>query len=260
MSADLVSGDVGSRDVGSGDVVTGDVGSGDVVSGDVGSSVLDFRDVVVRYDDVVPPALEHCTFDVRAGERVALIGANGSGKTTILMASVALVPHRGAIRVCGELLDTARPERARSQVGVLFSMPEDQLLFPRVLDDVAFSLTSRGVATGEALQRAREALDSLDAGHLADRSPYRMSRGQRLRAALAGTLVTQPPLLLLDEPSGGLDPAGRRLLIRHLGALSSAMLIATHDIDFAAQCCHRWLLVDAGRIAATGSNFSDIAL
>jgi cobalt/nickel transport system ATP-binding protein len=239
----------------------GDIVSGKAVSGDLlSASVLDFRDVVVRYDDAVPPALDHCTFDVRAGERVALLGANGSGKTTILMASVGLVPHRGTIRVCGDVLDTARPERVRSHVGILFSMPEDQLLFPRVLDDVAFSLTSRGIANGEALHRARAALDSLDAGHLADRSPYRMSRGQRLRAALAGTLVTQPPLLLLDEPSGGLDPAGRRLLIRHLGALSSTMLIATHDIDFAAQCCHRWLLVDGGRIAAMGADFADVTL
>lgn len=222
--------------------------------------VLGFQQVSVRYDVASPPALDACTFQLRAGERVALLGANGSGKTTILMTTVGLVRFTGDITVAGVPLDPAHPEAARAGVGLLFSIPEDQLLFPRVLDDVAFSLTGRGVDPGEAERRALAALDLLGAAHLADRSPYRMSRGQRLRAALAGTLVTEPPLLLLDEPSSGLDPAGRRLLIDQLNALPSAMLIATHDLDFATRCCHRWMLMDAGRVAGEGMDFETVSL
>jgi len=223
-------------------------------------SALAFRDVGVRYAGSDRPALTACTFDVAAGERVALLGNNGSGKTTILLAAVALVPHTGSIIVCGARLDFDDPAHARRCTGLLFSSPEDQLLFPRVLDDVAFSLTSRGVPDDVAEARALAALERLDADALADRSPYRLSRGQRLRAALAGTLVTEPQLLLLDEPTSGLDPAGRRLLLAHLNTLTSAMLIATHDLEFARRCCHRYVLMDDGQVAGSGTNFDDVAL
>jgi energy-coupling factor transporter ATP-binding protein EcfA2 len=215
---------------------------------------LCFHRVTARYGPGQPPALDDCTLRVEPGERVALMGANGSGKTSVLLAAVGLIPHEGEIQVGGVRLDPARPEPARSQIGLLFSVPEDQLLFPRVLDDVAFSLRRHGVPVAEAEGRARAALAGLDAAQLAERSPYHMSRGQRLRAALAGTLVTRPPLLLLDEPAGGLDPAGRRLLIRQLNDLASAMLVATHDLDFASRCCHRFLLLEGGRVAAEGTD------
>ncbi len=229
-------------------------------SGAGGTGVLELVEVTVRYDGAADPALDRCSLRVGAGERVALLGANGSGKTTIFLAAAGLVPYAGRITVAGLHLDRSRPEEVRRHLGLLFSIPEDQLLFARVLDDVAFALTSRGTDTAEAEQRARAALDHLDAGYLAERSPYRMSRGQSVRAALAGTFVAGPPLLLLDEPASGLDPAGRRLLIRHLNDLPSAMLIATHDIDFGARCCHRWVLLDRGRVAAGGTDFSKVEL
>jgi cobalt/nickel transport system ATP-binding protein len=204
--------------------------------------------------------LNRCSFTIAPGERVALLGANGSGKTTILLAAVALLPHRGTILIQGEPLDPRRPEAARREIGLLFSNPEDQLLFPRVIDDVAFTLTSRGTPAEEAYARARTALARLDAEDLAERSPYHLSRGQRLRAALAGTLVAEPPLLLLDEPSSGLDPAGRRLLIEHLNALPSALLIASHDLDFVSQCCERYLLIAGGEVARSGRVFEEVEL
>ncbi len=223
-------------------------------------TVLRFHDVGVRYPGDHRQALAGCTFQMAAGERVALVGSNGSGKTTALLATVGLVPHTGRIDVCGERLDSADPSHARRNAGMLFSNPEDQLLFPRVLDDVAYSLTSRGVPDDVAFKRALATLERLDAAGLADRSPYRLSRGQRLRAALAGTLVTEPPLLLLDEPTSGLDPAGCRALIAQLSSLPSTMLIATHDLEFARQCCQRYVLMEQGRVIASGTAFSDIAL
>jgi cobalt/nickel transport system ATP-binding protein len=222
--------------------------------------VLAFRDVTVRYGGSSDAALSGCSFELSAGERVALLGANGSGKTTALAAAVGLLPHDGEIHVLGCRLRPETLDDIRAGVGFLFSAPEDQLLFPRVLDDVAFSLTSRAVAPAAARLRAMGALDELGAAHLAERSPYRLSRGQRVRAALAGALVSRPPLLLLDEPSSGLDPAGRRQLIETLAALPAAMLVATHDLDFARRCCARYVLLEDGRVRHEGQDFDDVAL
>jgi cobalt/nickel transport system ATP-binding protein len=224
------------------------------------AAVLAFQGVSVRYGGGEAPALWDCSFRLAAGERVALLGVNGSGKTTILMAAMGLVPHVGTIEVAGLPLEPARLAEVRDTVGFLFSVPEDQLLFPRVVDDVAFSLLRRGVPAAEAEQRARQTLAELGAEQLAERSPYRMSRGQRLRAALAGILVARPPLLLLDEPSSGLDPAGKRLLVRQLTAIPATTLIATHDLDFARQCCHRYILVHEGRIMAEGTSWDEVML
>lgn len=223
-------------------------------------SALEFRDVTVHYRAGAPPALNRCSFAIAPGERVALLGANGSGKTTILLAAVALIPHQGTVLVGGEPLDVRRPEAARRDIGLLFSNPEDQILFPRVVDDVAFTLTSRGTPAEEAYARALAALARLDAEDLAERSPYDLSRGQRLRAALAGTLVAEPPLLLLDEPSSGLDPAGRRLLIEHLKAIPSALLVASHDLDFVSRFCDRYLLVAGGEVVRSGRAFEEVKL
>lgn len=223
-------------------------------------AVLRFRNVTVRYDVDRAPALDGCSLAVGEGERVALIGANGSGKTTILMAAVGLISYEGIIEVAGIRLNPAEPEPVRERVGMMFSIPDDQLLFPRVLDDVAFTLRRRGVAEAEAEARSLEALARLQAEHLAEASPYQLSRGERARVALAGTLVAQPSLLLLDEPSSGLDPPGRRLLAEHLADLPSAMLIATHDIQFAADFCHRYIVLESGRVRTTGSDYQQISL
>jgi energy-coupling factor transporter ATP-binding protein EcfA2 len=216
--------------------------------------------LTVRYPDHATPALEDLCFEVGEAERVALLGLNGSGKTTILSAIVGLVPHQGVVRVLGRQLGPDTLDSIRASVGFLFSTPEDQLLFPRVLDDVAFSLVSRGVPLDTARDEAIAALQELDVAALADRSPYQLSRGQRLRVALAGTLVTRPPLLLLDEPTSGLDPVGRRTLARQLGALGPTMLVATHELEWASRFCTRYLLIDAGRIVADGNDFSRLSL
>jgi cobalt/nickel transport system ATP-binding protein len=222
--------------------------------------VLEFRAVSVRYPAEATDALADCSFTVHPGERVALLGANGSGKTTVLAATVGLVAHNGSIVVDGEPLEPRTVAHVRRALGFLFSVPEDQLLFPRVLDDVAFTLRARGVPEHEAHEAAIRALRLLEAEELAERSPYRMSRGQRLRAALAGALVAEPPLLLLDEPTSGLDPAGRRLLARHLASLPAAMLVATHELEFARACCTRYLLLDHGRVVRRGTDLGLVEL
>lgn len=214
------------------------------------SAALEFREVTVRYDREGPPVLAALSFAVQPGERSALVGLNGSGKTTLLLAAVGLVAHEGEILVAGERLQRTKIRGIRDQIGFLFNVPEDQLLFPKVLDDASFGLVRRGVRPVEAAAKARRALGALGVGHLADSPLHHLSHGQKQRVALAGALVTDPSLLLLDEPTAGLDPPAKGALSKLLGSLDTALVIATHDLDFAANLCTRFLLLDEGRIVS----------
>jgi len=145
----------------------------------------------------------------------------------------------------------------RDRVGFLFNVPEDQLLFPKVIDDAAFALVRHGTSAPEATAKARLALASLGVGHLAEAPLHHLSHGQKQRVALAGAIAPDPPLLLLDEPSAGLDPPGKRTLARHLQGLAAAMLVATHDLDFAQRLCTRFLVLESGRIAFDGASVDE---
>jgi cobalt/nickel transport system ATP-binding protein len=208
---------------------------------------LAYENVTIRYAPDGAPVIDGVSFILQAGERAALIGLNGSGKTTLLAATAGLLPHDGEIRVCGVRLDRKSIADVRGRLGLLFNVPEDQLLLPRVIDDVAFGLVRRGVPFQEAESRAMKILEGLCAAHLAQLPLHRLSHGQKIRVALAGVLVTEPELLLLDEPSAGLDPPGRRRLSEYLAGLASTMLVATHDLDFAASFCGRFVLLEEGR-------------
>lgn len=222
-------------------------------------AALDFRGVSVRYEPGASPTLEGISFSVAEGERVALVGLNGSGKTTLLMSAVGLVPHEGDIHLGGEKLSLRTLARLRQGVGFLFNVPEDQLLFPKVIEDVAFGAFRRGLDAREATARASGALASLGVAELAESIVHQLSHGQKQRVALAGALVTQPRLLLLDEPSAGLDPPGKRGLATVLGGLQAAMVIATHDLDFAARLCARFLMLDEGRLVFDAATADEVA-
>lgn len=220
---------------------------------------IEFDRVSVRYEAHDPPVIDEVTIGLAAGERAALVGLNGSGKTTLLMAAVGLVGCTGEIRVGGAALRGRAIKAVREGVGFLFNVPEDQVLFPRVVDDTAFALLRKGHAAPECASRARAMLEALGVGPLADCPVHHLSHGQKQRVALAGALVSNPPLLLLDEPSAALDPPGRRDLARLLSGLGAAMLIATHDLEFAAAVCGRFILIEGGRVAYDGPDAAQVA-
>jgi cobalt/nickel transport system ATP-binding protein len=219
---------------------------------------LEFREVSVRHEPDGPAVLAEVSFLLGPGERAALIGLNGSGKTSLLLASVGLAAHEGEIRVGGVSLSSATLSAVREQVGFLFNVPEDQLLFPRVIDDTLFGLLRRGVDTATAREKARQTLAALGMEAFAGAPLHHLSHGQKQRVALAGALVTEPRLLLLDEPSAGLDPPARKELAAHLRGLGSAMLVATHDLDFAERFCTRFILLERGHMQSDGTDVGSI--
>ncbi len=214
--------------------------------------------VTLRHEPDADPTLSNVSLRIEEGERVAVVGLNGTGKTTLLMSLVALVPHEGEIAIGGEILDQQSIARLRRQVGFLFNVPEDQLLFPRVIEDVAFGLLQAGKSQKESFAIARDTLRRLGVGALADKPLHHLSHGQKQRVALAGAMVTDPPLLLLDEPTAGLDPPGKLELTTLLCDQASAQLIATHDLDFADQVCSRVVLLEGGSIAESSDSTAAI--
>ncbi len=214
--------------------------------------------VTVTFPGTDRPSLDCCSLEVGAEERVALLGLNGSGKTTLLLAAVGLIPYSGRIFIDGHELNRGNAARLRKNLGFLFSIPEDQLLLPSVEEDVAFSLVQRGESRTEARADASRVLKQLGIGELSERAPFQLSHGQRLMAALAGILAPRPGLLLLDEPTSRLDPPSRVLLAELLAASVEAVLMATHDLWFAASLCQRYILLDQGRVLETGHDFQSV--
>jgi cobalt/nickel transport system ATP-binding protein len=189
-------------------------------------------------------ALSGVSFDVADGERVLVAGANGSGKTTLLeLIAGCLSPGSGSVSLHGAGDGTGR-------VGIVFQDADCQLFMPTVWEDVAFGVMTRGTALEEARRRAMDALAAVGAAHLAERAPHTLSGGEKQRAAIAAALVREPDILLLDEPTGALDPRARKTLIGLLTGLRRTLIIASHDLDMALDVCGRALFLREGRLAA----------
>ena len=211
-----------------------------------------------RYPGASHDALADVSLDLRAGELVLLAGPSGGGKSTLLRALAGLVPHfHGgcfAGRVVVDGLDTRRtpPARIARRAGLAFQDPEAQVVHGTALRDVAFGLESHRMPAGELETRSREALERVDAGHLAERRLETLSGGELQRVVLAGVLAPRPPLLLLDEPTAQLDDAAAATLVRLLRRLADeglALVVAEHRLDRLAPVADVVLGVHGGRLS-----------
>lgn len=225
----------------------------DVKGGDDIALMLD--DVWYRYPGENRYALAGASLSVKRGEAVALIGPNGAGKSTLLLhLNGILRPGQGRVHVMGRPVDKDVCW-ARSKVGLVFQNPDDQLFCPTVEEDVAFGPLNMGLPREEVRRRVAEALDRVGLGdrEFQKRHPHHLSHGERQRAAIAGVLAMQPEVLALDEPTSNLDPSARERLMDLLWELPQTKLIATHDMEFAAETCERAVLLVGGRVVSSGS-------
>jgi cobalt/nickel transport system ATP-binding protein len=197
-------------------------------------------------------ALRDIRLHVGLGEKVALMGPNGAGKSTLLLHLNGTLPSEGSIWIMGTALTERNLGLVRSKVGVILDNPDDQLFSPTVRDDVAYGPIYMGLADPEVHERVARALQQVGLQGFESRMPHHLSLGERKRAALACVLSMSPDVLVLDEPSAGLDPRGRRKLIDLLRTLPQAMLVATHDERLVWQLCSRTIILDQGIIVADG--------
>ncbi|GIU98700.1 MAG: putative ABC transporter ATP-binding protein [Actinomycetota bacterium] len=213
---------------------------------------LEVRDLAFSYPDG-SPALQGVDLTIMPGERVALLGPNGAGKTTLVMhLNGILQARRGTVRVGGLPVAKEHLREIRRRVGIVFQDPDDQLFMPTVREDVAFGPANFGLR-GEALEeRVRSALEAVGMEEHADRAPHHLSFGQRRRVAVATVLAMEPEILVLDEPSSNLDPAGRRELADILRTLDITILMVTHDLPYALELCPRAVVMNRGVIVADG--------
>ena len=214
-------------------------------------------------DTAAPWVIDGLDLRVRQGEWLAVMGANDAGKTTLCLLLAGLAPHltggemTGRIKVAGR--DTAEhpPPDLADVVGFVFQVSEMQLFNPTVEAEVAWGLENLGLAVSEIRARLDEVLSLLRLEHLRQRSPGDLSGGEKKRVALASVLAMRPSLLILDEPMGGLDPAGQEEVLDALSGLqrdrSTTILMTESDPEATAAFADRMVVLDEGQIAMEGT-------
>lgn len=197
--------------------------------------------------------LRGLTLRLDHGEKVALVGANGAGKSTLMLhANGLLTPSSGRVAIGDMVISPKTLPIIRQSVGMVFQNPDDQLFMPTVEEDVGFGPANMHLSREEIAARVERALQAVSALDLRHRSPQQLSGGEKHRVAIATVLAMEPSILVMDEPSAGLDPRARRQMIELLLGFGHTALIATHDLDLAQRLCPRTVIMLAGQIAADG--------
>jgi len=203
----------------------------------------------------VAKALDEVSLSVEPGEIVGLVGSTGSGKSTLVQALCGLVPLDGGTVVYPEGYDASCLYRS---IGLVFQQPEDQLFERTVAEDVGFGPTQLGLAPTDVARRVAGALTALglEPGRYGPRNPFELSGGEKRRVAIAGILAMEPDLLILDEPTAGLDQVGRDLLLEAIRRLHEtrglSLVVISHDMELLAEVAHRLVVLHRGKVVADG--------
>jgi cobalt/nickel transport system ATP-binding protein len=216
-----------------------------------GETILSIRDLSFAYPDG-HLALQDISLQVCKGEKVALVGPNGAGKSTLMLQLNGILSGKGEIFIAGMPVARENLPAVRARVGLVFQNPDDQLFSPTVFEDVAFGPLHMGLPEAEVHIRVARALEMVGMQAYNHRLSHHLSAGEKKRIAIATVLSMEPEILVLDEPSAGLDPRARRGLIRLLDSLPLTMLVSTHDLLMVRELFPRMLVVDQGRIVADG--------
>ena len=213
-------------------------------------------------------ALDGVSLAIRKGERVALLGANGSGKSTLLMVLAGLIfPADGAVKFCGRgmaegsFADASFRKDFRSRVGIVFQNSDVQLFNSSVEDEIVFGLLQLGLPARQIKERTEKYLELMVAAHLKDRAPHYMSTGEKKKVAIASVLAMEPEVILLDEPTAGLDPRTSRQLVDtmvKLGEEGKTVITSTQDIHLVSEIADRAIVLSEAKKIARDSDIHSV--
>ncbi|HEY4600462.1 MAG TPA: energy-coupling factor ABC transporter ATP-binding protein [Cerasibacillus sp.] len=221
------------------------------------NKLIEFRNVSFRYTDEQPWVLKDCSFTIYENEWVAIIGHNGSGKSTIAKLMNGLIfPQEGEILIGGRAVNEETVWSIRHDVGMVFQNPDNQFVGTTVQDDVAFGMENRGFSRDEMIRRIEESLAAVGMQDYRLTEPYRLSGGQKQRVAIAGVLAISPQVLILDEATSMLDPRGRLEIMHTVSNIQTdrdlSLITITHDLNEVVQA-GRVIVMNKGEIWKEGT-------
>ena len=212
--------------------------------------VLELENIEYSHDDG-HQIFSNFNLTINDGETVGIVGSNGTGKTTMFLLSTGIYqPKKGQIRLLGKKVS---PRKFNPSIGMVFQNQDDQLFSPSVYEDIAFGLLNMGFDNVAVEKKASKIMDRLNISHLKNKQPHHLSGGEKRLVAIAGVLVMEPEFIIWDEPTSNLDMRYRRRLIDIIkDSQQSAMMIASHDLEFILEVCNRVILLDNGQIILDG--------
>ena len=223
------------------------------------SNAIEVQELTYAYADGTP-ALNGVSFAAETGKVTGILGSNGAGKSTLFLnLNGVLTPTGGRVLLDGAPVSYRRQDlpKLRRKVGVVFQDPDDQLFSADVYRDVSFGAVNLGLPEEEVRRRVEQALERTGVSHLRDKPTHALSYGQKKRVAIAGVLVMEPDVMILDEPTAGLDPQGvsdiMKLLRQLRQTLGITIILATHDMDIVPLYCDRVYLLSGGRMVTGGT-------
>ncbi len=214
-------------------------------------------------------ALKNINIEIEKGEKVAIIGPNGAGKSTLFSHFNGLTePTSGCVKIEGKAISFEKDEllKVRQKVGIVFQDPNDQLFAPTVKEDIAFGPMNLGLSYDEVEKRVEDALKMVGMENYEDKTPHHLSGGQQKRIAIAGIIAMKPELMILDEPTAGLDPDGVEKVLNIMNQLNKegmTLIISSHDIDMISKYADKIFVLYNGEIIESGNKnkiFSDMEL
>ena len=229
-------------------------------------AIIEAKDIVYKYPDGTL-ALDRANLSVEKGEMVALLGPNGAGKSTLFLHfNGILKPKSGKMLLKGAPIkyDAKSLMEVRKTVGIVFQNSDDQLFAPTVKQDVAFGPLNLGLKDEEVEKRVKEALKEVGMEGFENKPPHHLSGGQKKRVAIAGILAMHPEIMVLDEPTAGLDPMGASKIMKLLYKLNKegiTIIISTHDVDLVPIYANKIFIMGKTKIVKSGTVeevFSDV--
>lgn len=216
--------------------------------------IIEFRNVSFKYGEEQPWVLKDCSFEVYKNEWLAIIGHNGSGKSTIAkLMNGLLIPQEGEIIINGKHVNEETVWEVRKDVGMVFQNPDNQFVGTTVRDDVAFGMENRGILREVMMKRINESLHAVNMQEYLLTEPHRLSGGQKQRIAIAGVLAVSPLVILLDEATAMLDPQGRKEIMQTVSNIRNkrqlSLITITHDLSEVVQA-ERVIVMNKGELWA----------